>query len=414
MSTATLNRTDSELREAALTALASVPEAAPSDKGMARLRELGTQLWLDTGNLEEAQGLWRREFGALTTNNTLANQVVQSGAMDDAARAAVSVIRADNPGISEDELVMELGFVVNCRIALRLVDAFDVHVSVELHPSVAEDMDRTVEYARRYFAVCPERFIIKIPLTPEGYCAVARVRAQNIPVNYTLGFGARQNVLAARISNPTWCNVFLGRLNAVIVDNGLGSGTNMGERAAQACQMALRKLRAEGRTGTAMIAASMRNAGQIVALAGADVFTMPPKAAAEFMNMGVDPASLTDLSQRTFETQVSAEAASAVEDLWSLPTSFTEMADALAARGGTNLTADDLRTADRDFGVGLFHSWTEEEQAVIRSDGKIPVWTKWAHTGVALDDLMTQSALQSFTVDQAALDARLRSIIAAA
>jgi hypothetical protein len=42
------------------------------------------------------------------------------------------------------------------------------------------------------------------------------------------------------------------------------------------------------------------------------------------------------------------------------------------------------------------------------------VWTKWAHTGVALDDLMTQSALQSFTVDQAALDARLRSIIAAA
>src|SRR5438093_1430366 len=83
-------------------------------------------------------------------------------------------------------------------------------------PEVAEDIDRSVHYAERYFAVCPERFIIKIPLTPEGYCAVARVRAKDIPVNYTLGFGARQNYLAAILSKPTYCNVFLGRLNQVI------------------------------------------------------------------------------------------------------------------------------------------------------------------------------------------------------
>src|SRR5262245_9626465 len=66
---------------------ARVPEPA-SDPALARLRQLGTQLWLDTGNLEEAATLWRRELSALTTNNTLANQVVQTGLMDDVIQNA--------------------------------------------------------------------------------------------------------------------------------------------------------------------------------------------------------------------------------------------------------------------------------------------------------------------------------------
>src|SRR5205823_14954255 len=35
------------------------------------LRDLGTALWLDTGDLEEARSLWTRQFSNLTTNNTL-------------------------------------------------------------------------------------------------------------------------------------------------------------------------------------------------------------------------------------------------------------------------------------------------------------------------------------------------------
>ena len=57
--------------------------AAPSNAGLAKLKALGTQTWLDTGNLEEAAKLWKSEMTALTTNNTLANQVVQTGIMDD-------------------------------------------------------------------------------------------------------------------------------------------------------------------------------------------------------------------------------------------------------------------------------------------------------------------------------------------
>lgn len=399
---------DGSLRQLALEAL-SAPVAQPaSDASLARLRELGTLLWLDTGNREEAASLWHREFSALTTNNTLANQVVQTGVLDEVARGAVKAIKAGNPGISQEDLAMELGFVVNCHVALRLVKAFGAYVSVELHPAVGEDLDRTVAYAHRYFAICPERFIIKIPLTPEGYCAVARVCAAGVPVNYTLGFSARQNYLAAVVANPTYCNVFLGRLNAVVSDNGLGDGRNVGEKASMATQNALRALRAEGKTVTKLIAASMRSASQVSDLAGTDVYTMPPKVAKEFMAAAHAPASI----QAGFDTPFDVETTNpaAVAALWDIDPQFVAMCESLRARGGANLQGSDLRAADKEFGTGLFHDFTPEERDVVRTDGKIPVVAKWS--GVGLDDLMTQAALQSFTVDQAALDSRLMRLAA--
>src|SRR5436305_903195 len=106
----------------------------PSEPVLVKLNQLGTQLWLDTGNLEEASKLWRKEMSALTTNNTLANQVVQTGLMDDVIQNAVRRIKDVEPGIALQDLVMDVVFVVNCHIALRLVKAFDALVSVELHP----------------------------------------------------------------------------------------------------------------------------------------------------------------------------------------------------------------------------------------------------------------------------------------
>ena len=53
-----------------------------SDPLLAKLKSLGSEIWVDTGELEKAQDIWKQEMTALTTNNTLANQVVQSGIMD--------------------------------------------------------------------------------------------------------------------------------------------------------------------------------------------------------------------------------------------------------------------------------------------------------------------------------------------
>ena len=52
-----------------------------------------------------------------------------------------------------------------------------------------------------------------------------------VPVNLTLGFSARQNVLTSVFARPTYCNVFLGRLNSVVADHGLGDGRNRARRA---------------------------------------------------------------------------------------------------------------------------------------------------------------------------------------
>jgi transaldolase len=408
----TTARVEEELRSAALAAIAASGTAeAEADPALAKLNALGTRLWLDTGNREEAQSLWRREFTALTTNNTLANQVVQTGVLDETAKKAVRDLKVENPGIREEELMMELGFIVNCHIALRLVGAFNAKVSVELHPSVAEDIERSVEYARRYYAVCPERFIIKIPLTPEGYCAVARVRAEGIPVNYTLGFSARQNYLAALLSGPSYVNVFLGRLNAVAADNGLGDGKYVGEKATMATQDALLELRRQGRTETLLIAASMRAASQVYDLAGVDVYTMPPKVARDFLAQQPDPNMLTSQIGRAFDVTFAPDAdPSLFETLWTISDSFRAMSDELAARGGVNLTGADIREADADHKTGLFRRFSPEEIAEIQTQGKIPLLSRWRGTGVALDDLMTMSALRSFAVDQAALDDRLRQL----
>lgn len=408
-----VDRVDARLRELALEAVESGKACAPpSDPALSRLREVGTTLWLDTGNREEAAALWRSEFTALTTNNTLANQVVQTGVLDDVARAAVADLKG--AGLSEADLVMELGFIVNCHVALRLVRAFGARVSVELHPSVSEDVDRTVAYAERYFAICPERFTIKIPLTPEGYCAVARVRAQGIPVNYTLGFSARQNYVAALVADPAYCNVFLGRLNAVVSDNGLGDGRNVGEKASMATQRALIALRSQGRSQTQLIAASMRSAAQVSDLAGTDVYTMPPKVLRDFLAAGADPTMIASQVNRDFEVSTAPGVdASALDALWEVSDAVVAMTDELAARGGTTLGGDDLRQADADHGAGLFHRYTASEAALVRTDGKIPVLGHWSDAGIGLDDLLTQAALQSFTVDQGELDARLRGLLQA-
>jgi len=388
----------------------SAPE---SDPVLAKFNALGTQLWLDTGNLDEARRLWRREMSALTTNNTLANQVVQTGIMDDVIKDAARRIRDVEPGISTDDLVMDVVFVVNSHIALRLVKAFDALVSVELHPGISQDIEKTVRYAQRYYAVNPDRFIVKIPLTPEGYCAVARARADGIPINYTLGFSARQNYLAALLSRPNYVNVFLGRLNQVVAENKLGDGKFVGEKTTLASQQVVRELReSHPEIPTHQIAASMRNAEQMIALAGVDVFTTPPKAIEEFYTQNHRPEDITSRLQEDYAVELDPSVdKSSVEILWTVEDKFRKMAQELANRGGTSLTGDDLRQADRDHGTRLFTEFTPEETAAIRQKGKIPEVARWQGR-VSLDTLMTESAIQSFTTDQNAFDDRIRQLIA--
>lgn len=394
-----------------------------SDPVWAALRRLGTELWLDTGDLDEARALWSAEFSNLTTNNTLVNNEVQKGIFDSLIPEAARALRDASPGIDVESLVFEVGFILNCRTALRLVEALDATVSVELHPAFADDVATSVAYGLRYFSVCPERFIIKVPLTPAGYVAARKLSWAGVPVNFTLGFSARQNYLAARLSRPRFVNVFMGRLNAFVIDNELGDGRYVGEKATLATQRAVRQVRAASPEPhpTRLIGASMREASQVRALAGLDVFTMPTKVARDFhqeMVAAGPPAAVSLDSQmdREFEVELSSGHPLEIvglDALWDLSPRVVALADAIERDEGAG---PDVASA-REAGLpGLCPLWTPEDRAAAKADGKIPVYSRWtsrlAAREVGLDALMSLSALYAFVHDQEKLDDRIRGLLA--
>jgi transaldolase len=383
-----------------------------SEALLAKLKGLGTEVWVDTGDLDLARSIWKSEFTALTTNNTLANQVVQSGVMDSVIKETIQKIRSSSFNMTPEELIMEIGFVINCRIALRLVEAFQVKVSVELHPAMSKDIEKSVAYGRRYFKVCPEYFIIKIPLTPEGYLAARKLRQEGIPINFTLGFSARQNYLAGRLSNPDYTNVFLGRLNAVVSDNAMGSGKFVGEKVTFATQQSLRKLQKKiPSTRTRLIGASVRNGEQVACLAGLDILTIPPSAIKQYLESGRPTNDIVNNVDMALTPEIDSAhpISSRFPKLWEVTDAFEKHMDELMSqRNLDEFNGEDLVRFCETRGIDLFHRFTASEQKKIYDDGKIPKLKDWSDK-VALDDLMTQSALQSFAKDQNALDDRIRS-----
>lgn len=374
-----------------------------------KLRSLGSQLWMDTGDREAALPLWKKEMSALTTNNTLANQVVQTGTMDKDIQHTISRIREKGIEINEDNLIIEIGFVINCKIALRLVEAFDTRVSVELHPVMSCNIEKSLTYARRYYQVNPERFIVKVPLTPEGYLIARKLATEEIPVNFTLGFSARQNYLAARLSNPAYVNVFLGRLNAVVSDNSIGTGKYVGEKVTLAAQKALDRVKQDHPDiKTSLIGASVRNAEQVINLAGMDLLTIPPKAIQELYESGISPEDISNKKDTDYETGL--ENQGRFQELWEVNDDFKALTDDLLRMDLDNMDGNDLVRACSRRGINLFYPFNSKELKQIKKQGKIPKLDNW-DIRIGIDDLMTQSALQSFTKDQEELDNRIKGFL---
>jgi len=382
------------------------------------LRAAGTRLWLDTGDLEEATRLWSEQFEALTTNNTLLNKEVQKGIYDALVQENVDAIREAAGGLGERELLLELAFLLNAYHALRLVERFDAFVSVELHTDLADDVKRTIAYAERFHKICPERFFIKVPFTPAGILGARKLDQMGIPVNLTMGFSARQNVLVSLLSNPSYVNVFMGRLNAFIADHHLGSGENIGEKATLSTQRHLLSLREEGKTSSLLIGASMRAGQQIPLLAGLDVYTMPVKVVYQYLDspsQEIQSQVQVDLPVRYNEGVEEKDCGT--DRLWDVPESFMDCARGLAEENLDSWTPEDLILCLEEAGFGdLFPRWTEEDRETVANDGKIPVYATWkeriVNREVGLDALLNLSGLYAFKADQEALDARVRSLIA--
>jgi transaldolase len=375
----------------------------------------GTSLWLDTGDIDAAKELWTSDFTALTTNNTLLNKEVQKGIYDQLVPAAAALLRGANAGVDDEQLVLEIAFILNAVHGLKLVRTFDADVSVELHTAISNDAEASYQYGKRFHAISPGRFIVKVPLTPAGLLAARRLHDDGVRLNFTLGFSARQNWLVAALSKPTWVNVFMGRINAFLSDNKLGDGVNAGEKATLSSQRQLRKLKAQG-LDVRQIGASMRSGQQCFDLLGLDVFTIPTAAAKEFVKMNPATDSLRNRTEHdpevTFAKGVDAKA-DHLNCFWDTAISFGTAVAAVATLDAKKATAADVLSKLAAHGAGdLFPQFTAEEAAKVTKEGKIPVYASWkdrVRAGTASwDGMLTAAALASFTQDQQALDDRIR------
>jgi len=387
------------------------PIQAKDDRFWQGLRAAGTELWLDTGDLEDAASIWTREMTALTTNNTLLNKEVQKGIYDEFISRADSILS----GLTVDQRVMEIAFILNARHGLRLVQEFGGMVSVELHTDLSDDLEGTLHYGRRFHEISPDHFIVKVPLTAAGLLGARKLREEGIRVNFTLEFSARQNALVTMVAKPNYCNVFLGRLNSYVAGNNLGDGNWVGEKATISSQRIVRKLGAANSEPTKQIAASLRSADQLEHLAGIDVFTMPTKVAREGHEelAGSFESKIDEEYHVTLGAGVRAEAVQ-IEKLWEVPEAVIELGKSLDSdppKDGEELVVRARRMHCSD----MFPDLSDEDYNHLSTEGKIPKHSRW-EAGIkegklAIDTLLNIAGLASFAADQAELDSRIRGII---
>jgi transaldolase len=380
-----------------------------SDPFWESLVNAGTELWLDTGDVEEAEANWSAEMAALTTNNSLLNNEIQKGIYDIFISEAKSVVRE----LPEEERVREIAFILNARHALRLASKFGGLVSVELHTDIAHDIKAILNYGHRFHDICPEQFIVKVPYTAEGLIGARLLRDSGVKVNFTLGFSARQNVLVTRVSRPDYVNVFLGRIGAYMIGNKLGDGSGAGEKAVISSQNWVTGLSADNPWQTKQIAASLRNYNQLELLAGVDVFTMPPKvAAAGHKEL---KGKFISRTHENYDVDMLDSAKDAhIEKFWEVDDRVLKLSERLA--GKLPSTGQEfIHIAHEEGCEDMFPSLSKEEKSFIATDGKIPVHARWENKikegKIAPDTLLTLAGLASFTSDQEKLDQRIRGII---
>ena len=95
---------------------------------------------------------------------------------------------------------------------------------------------------------------------------------------------------------------------------------------------------------------------------------------------------------------------------------FEQATAAVAKLDPKTATADDVVRTLAAHGAGdLFPTFTADEASRVAKEGKIPVHASWrdrVKAGTASwDGILTAAALASFTIDQQALDDRIRRFV---
>ena len=169
-----------------------------------QLHVLGQSIWLDNITREMLDnGTLQRyidtlDVTGLTSNPTIFNEAIGSGAYDAAIREKA------NAGKAGEALFIELA-LEDLRRAADLFSAthkrtagVDGWVSMEVSPLLAADTAGTIAATKAIFEQADRaNLFVKIPGTPEGLPAIEESIFAGVPVNVTLLFSREQYLAAA-------------------------------------------------------------------------------------------------------------------------------------------------------------------------------------------------------------------------
>ncbi|WP_439184260.1 transaldolase family protein [Carboxylicivirga taeanensis] len=385
------------------------PHATVSSSYWAHFLSSGSHIWMDTGDIESVRELWTNEFSALTTNNTLLNAEVQKGSYDKLFALLSDQLKSSD----EQQTVKEIAFCINAIHGLRLAKLFNCNVSVELHTDYADDAEETFQAGKRLFELCKQHFIIKVPFTAAGLIGARQLHEAGIPVNLTLGFSVRQNVIASLVAKPAYCNVFVGRISAYFRTNNLGGDMDIGEKVTAETQKCLRKVNERGYANTKLIAASIREPQQLIKLAGTDVLTIPLKVVEGAQADGAMPSG-SGIVHNTHWVDENVARQFNLKHLWQASKQEKDVAMRLSNK--VPISVSELVEQFHEYGChDIFPDWNENELNHLKSDGKIPLHMKWAgkieNYQLGIDTLLNKAGLYAFVSDQQQLDNKIKGVL---
>ena len=158
-------------------------------------RNLGQSIWYDNvsrGLIASGAmaALVEAGISGLTSNPTIFEKAISSGADYDEQLLALALAGADATGAFEGMAIEDIQAVADLlRPVYDATDGADGFASLEVSPTLAHDTEATVAEAQRLFAALDRpNVMIKVPGTPEGVPAVERLIGEGVNVNVTLLF----------------------------------------------------------------------------------------------------------------------------------------------------------------------------------------------------------------------------------
>jgi transaldolase len=276
-----------------------------------------TTIVADTGDLAAIERLRPRDA---TTNPSLILKAAQKPQYRPLLVEALRQHRSEPVAAQLDRVLVAFG--------ARILELVDGRVSTEVDARLSFDTRASIEKARHLIAlyearaVSRERVLIKIASTWEGIRAAEVLEREGIHCNLTLLFAMPQAEACAQ-AGATLISPFVGR----IYDwHKKAAGSQWNEAAMSGPEdPGVRSVRAifarlkGGGYRTEVMGASIRNVGQVLALAGCDLLTISPELLDELAGStgdvprALDPARIEragriELGESAFRWQLNEDA----------------------------------------------------------------------------------------------------------